>query len=152
MTRNTTPTVLSPRPIGPSSLIAATAILTATTAHAEQIAYEVDGESFTGYFAYAETPRELVLIVHDWHGMTDYEQRRGDMLNDMGYDAFALDMFGDETPAETVEHRRAATGALYEDRERMRRLIEVGLTEARDRSDADGLVVMGYCFGGAVTL
>lgn len=40
----------------------------------------------------------------------------------------------------------------YEDRERMRRLIKAGLTEARDRSDADGLVIMGYCFSGAVTL
>lgn len=134
------------------SLIAATAILIATAAHAEQIVYEVDGESFTGYFAHAETPKGLVLIVHDWDDMTDYEQRRADMLAEMGYDAIALDMFGDETPAKTIEHRRAATGALYEDRERMRRLIEAGLTEARDRSDANGLVVMGYCFGGVVTL
>lgn len=134
------------------NLIAAMAMLAATAAHAEDVAYEVDGESFTGYFAQAEAPKGLVLIVHDWDGMTEYEQRRADMLAEMGYDAFALDMFGDETPAETVEHRQAATGALYENRERMRGLIDAGLAEARGRSDADGLVVMGYCFGGAVTL
>ena len=31
-------------------------------------------------------------------------------------------------------------------------LIEAGLAQAREQSGAEGLVVMGYCFGGAVTL
>jgi len=127
-------------------------LLAATPAMAADVSYTVDGEAFTGYFAEAETPRGLVLIVHDWDGMTDYERRRADMLADMGYSAFALDMFGDETPTETVDHRRAATGALYQDRERMRALIEAGVAQARERAGDTNMVVMGYCFGGAVAL
>lgn len=123
-----------------------------TAAAAQDVPYEVDGEAFTGYYAAADDPRGLVLIVHDWDGMTDYERERADMLAEMGYDAFALDMFGDRTPADTVDERQAATGALYEDRERMRELIAAGLDRARQSSDAEGLVAMGYCFGGAVTL
>lgn len=118
----------------------------------DAVPYEVQGQSFEGYFAGAEETKGLVLIVHDWDGLDDYERRRADMLAEMGYDAFVLDMFGEGTPTETIDDRRAATGALYSDRERMRSLIEAGLSQARAQSDAEGLVVTGYCFGGAVTL
>ncbi len=134
-------------------MVFALATLLAPAALAQEVSYTVDGTSYTGHYAAAaEAPKGLVLIVHDWDGLTDYEIRRAEMLADMGYDAFALDMFGDETPTQTVEHRRAATGALYTDRDKMRRLIAAGLDQARGQSQAEGLVVMGYCFGGAVTL
>ncbi|MGD9294715.1 MAG: dienelactone hydrolase family protein [Roseobacter sp.] len=128
------------------------ATLCASPAIAEDVPYTVDGENFTGYWAEAENPVGLVLIIQDWDGMTDYERRRADMLAEMGYNAFALDMFGDETPTDTVDHRRAATGALYQDRDRMRALIQAGIDQALSRSGVDEMVVMGYCFGGAVTL
>ncbi|SIO20231.1 Dienelactone hydrolase [Rhodovulum sp. ES.010] len=124
----------------------------ALPALAEELSYEVDGAAYTGYFAAAEDAAGLVLIVHDWDGLTDYERQRADMLAEMGYDAFALDMFGAGTPTETVDHRRAATGALYQDREKMRALIQAGVAQARALSDAGSMAVMGYCFGGAVTL
>ena len=132
--------------------LASALALAATPAVAENVGYSYADDSFTGYFAAAEEPRGLILIVHDWDGLTEYERRRADMLAEMGYDAFALDMFGDDTPTETMDHRRAATGALYQDRARMRGLLEAGLEQARGQSGAEGLVVMGYCFGGAVTL
>ncbi|MBM1220010.1 dienelactone hydrolase family protein [Ponticoccus sp. SC2-23] len=133
-----------------SILLASTVI--ATSAQAEDVSYTVGEESFTGYFAEAENAKGLVLIVHDWDGMTDYERQRADMLAEMGYNAFALDMFGDETPTETMDHRMAATGALYQDRDRMRALIEAGVQQAMGLSGVDEMVVMGYCFGGAVAL
>ena len=61
------------------SLTLAAAML-AAPAVAEDVEYTVDGETFTGYFAAAEAPKGLVLIVHDWDGMTDYERQRADML------------------------------------------------------------------------
>jgi len=134
-----------------ASAVAALMVVTAP-ALADDVAYTVDGQDFTGYWAEAADPQGLVLIVHDWDGMTDYERQRADMLAEQGYNAFALDMFGDATPTETMDHRRAATGALYGDRERMRTLIDAGIEQALARSDVDAMVVMGYCFGGAVTL
>jgi dienelactone hydrolase len=135
-----------------TSFLFAPLVLVAAPALAEDVPYEVNGEAFTGYLAQAEDPAGLVLILHDWDGMTDYERRRADMLAEMGYDAFALDLFGDDTPTETVDHRRAATGALYNDRERMRRLLDAGVAQAQSGSDAERMIVMGYCFGGAATL
>lgn len=131
--------------------LAATTVL-AAPAHADDVSYMLDADALTGYWAAAENPQGLVLIVHDWDGLTDYERKRADMLADMGYDAFAVDLFGDETPVETMDHRQAATGALYENRERMRALLQAGLAQARERSPSTDLVVMGYCFGGAATL
>ena len=36
----------------------------------------------------------VVLIVHQWGGLTDYEKMRADMLADLGYAAFAVDIYG----------------------------------------------------------
>lgn len=128
------------------------ATLAAVPALAQDVNYTVDGEAFTGYYAAADNPKGLVLIVHDWDGMTDYERQRADMLAEMGYNAFALDMFGDETPTETMDHRRAATGALYQNRDRMRALVAAGIDQAQSRAPDTPMVVTGYCFGGAVAL
>jgi len=129
------------------------AICFATSAWAgEAVTYEVDGAAYEGYHADAGADaRGLVLIIHDWDGLTDYERKRADMLAEMGYDAFAVDLYGKgNRPVETGA-KKAETGRLYNDREKMRTLILAGLEEAR-RLGGGEAVVMGYCFGGAATL
>jgi dienelactone hydrolase len=133
-------------------LTAAALALAGPALAGEAVSYAVDGEPYEGYFAAAENPRGLVLVIQDWDGLTDYEKRRADMLAEMGYDAFAIDMFGEGIRPEEVDHRRALTGALYQDRAKMRALLAGGLEQARALSDAEAIVAMGYCFGGAVTL
>ena len=134
-----------------ASLLLASTMAT-TPALAEDVSYTIDGEAFTGYWAEADEPKGLVLIIHDWDGMTDYERQRANMLAEMGYNAFALDMFGNDTPTKTMDHRIAATGALYQDRDRMRALLKAGVEQAQARSGVDAMIVTGYCFGGAVAL
>jgi dienelactone hydrolase len=92
-----------------------------------------------------------VLIIHDWDGLTDYEQKRAEMLAELGYDAFAVDLFGKGNRPMETDAKRAETGKLYSDRDRMRSLLLGGLAEARKLSAAP-TVVMGYCFGGAAVL
>ena len=138
-------------------LAAATLSFAAFGANAgEPVDYTVNGEAYQGYFAPAEGAeggsKGLVLIVHDWDGLTAYEERRADMLAEMGYDAFALDLFGAGNRPETTDARRAETGKLYQDREAMRARLVGGLEEARRQGGGDGAVVMGYCFGGAAVL
>jgi dienelactone hydrolase len=118
----------------------------------ETVTYTVGDEQFEGYRAVAKgASKGLVLIIHDWDGPTDYEMRRADMLAELGYDAFALDLYGKgNRPADTAAKKKE-TGRLYQDRTRMRSLILAGLEEARKISKGK-TVVMGYCFGGAAAL
>jgi len=114
----------------------------------ETVNYTINGEAFEGYRAEAAgTSKGLVLVIHDWDGLNEYEFKRAEM----GYDAFAVDLYGKgNRPVETGA-KKAETGKLYKNRERMRSLILGGLEEAR-KSSPGKAVVMGYCFGGAASL
>jgi len=127
------------------TFVATLALLLPLSANAgETVSYTVNGEAFEGYHAKAEgQSKGLVLVIHDWDGLTEYEHKRADMLAAMGYDAFAVDLYGKgNRPVETGA-KKAETGKLYKDRERMRSLILGGLAEAR-KSGTQKTVVMGY--------
>ena len=123
---------------------------------AEPYAYEVDGTPFEGFVAYnsdlAET-RGTVLIVHDWDGLTEYEQRRAEMLAALGYTAFAIDVYGADRRPQSFEENRAFSGELYDDRERFRTLLLGAVAEAANiPGGTEAKLIMGYCFGGAAVL
>jgi dienelactone hydrolase len=117
------------------------------------VAYEVDGASYEGYFVSPSPDAALVLLIHDWDGLTDYEVKRSEMLAAEGYAVFAADLFGAGVRPTKVEDRRQHTGELYKDRQKMRALIQGALDAARQNgAGTDKVVVMGYCFGGAAVL
>jgi dienelactone hydrolase len=39
-------------------------------------------------------PRPGVLVVHQWKGLGDYEKKRAEMLARLGYNVFAVDIYG----------------------------------------------------------
>lgn len=117
------------------------------------VTYQVDGSPYEGYFATPGPQAPLVLLVHDWDGLTDYEIRRAKMLAGEGYAVFALDLFGAGVRPTTVEDKRQLTGELYKDRGKMRRLMRAALeTAAGLGADVRNAVAAGYCFGGAAVL
>ncbi len=119
----------------------------------EDIAYQVGGEAFEGYLSPADDEsRGTVLVIHDWDGIDDYERQRADMIAAMGFDAFAVDLYGEGNRPQETGAKKAETERLYQDRERMQSLTRAGLEFARDQGVAEETVVMGYCFGGAVVL
>ena len=123
---------------------------------AEPYSYEIDGEAFEGYVARnsaLEESRGTVLIVHDWDGLTEYEERRAEMLAVMGYTAFAIDVYGADRRPQSFEENREFSGELYADRERFRSLLLGAVSEAASiPGGTDAKVIMGYCFGGAAVL
>ena len=119
----------------------------------EDLAYEVDGEPFEGYLSKTGgEARGTVLIIHDWDGIDDYERKRADMIADMGYDAFAVDLYGEGNRPQETGAKKAETERLYQDRDRMQALTRAGAEFAREQGVAGPSVIMGYCFGGAVVL
>jgi dienelactone hydrolase len=119
----------------------------------KSVVYEVNGASYEGYYTGASGNAPFILLVHDWDGLTDYEVKRADMLAEMGYTVFAVDLFGAGVRPTKVEDRRQHTGELYKDREKMRALLNAALKTAQSQGANTGnAVVMGYCFGGAAVL
>lgn len=128
-------------------------ISSTAAAAGKSIVYEVNGASYEGYYTGASGNAPLILLVHDWNGLTDYEIKRADMLAKMGYTVFAVDLFGAGARPTKVEDKRQHTGELYKDREKMRGLLNVALKTAQSQGANTGnAVAMGYCFGGAAVL
>lgn len=117
------------------------------------VSYEVDGASYEGYYISPSDKAPLVLLIHDWDGLTDYEIKRSDMLAEMGYAVFAADLFGAGVRPTKMEDKRQHTGELYKNRDKMRSLLNAALKTAQSKgADTSNAVVMGYCFGGAAVL
>ncbi len=115
--------------------------------------YMVGEEEFQGYFISPAKDSPLIVMVHDWDGLTDYEVKRAGMLAELGYSVFVVDLFGKGIrPTETAEKKKL-TGSLYANRERMRNLLQGGFNKAIALGgNKNNCVAMGYCFGGAAVL
>ncbi|MDB9527503.1 dienelactone hydrolase family protein [Oscillatoria sp. CS-180] len=124
---------------------------------AEPVVYEIDGQPYEGYFAINEgfgDEQPIVLLIHDWNGIGDYEKRRVQMLAERGYAAFAADLYGQGVRPANPEESQAESSKLYSDRPTMRQRLFAGLSEAQSMTgvDPNRVVAMGYCFGGAAVL
>lgn len=127
--------------------------LSTFTVAGENKIYNVNGNDYEGYWAKVNDNAPLVLLIHDWDGLTEYEMKRADMLNQLGYNVFAADLFGKGIRPTEIEDRRQHTGELYKDREKLRALMQGSLDFAAQLGgNSDNTVVMGYCFGGAAVL
>jgi dienelactone hydrolase len=134
------------------TLLLVTVFYTASIA-GENVTYSVDGQQYEGYFINTKSGAPLVLIIHDWDGLTDYEIKRAQMLSDLGYSVFAADLFGAGVRPTEIEDKRQHTGELYKDRQKMRKLISGALETAKDQGlNTENTVIAGYCFGGAAVL
>ena len=115
--------------------------------------YKVDGTSYEGYYVSPTPNAPLVLLLHDWDGLTDYEVKRAEMIAELGYAVFAADLFGKGVRPTEMKDKRQHTGALYQDRTKLRALVNGALDAAKSKqANIGNTVVMGYCFGGAAVL
>lgn len=149
--------------VRPLTLATATLALAGLSAPAfadivtKPVEYDVGGTAYEGYFAIndaAGDDQPLVVIVHDWDGLTDYEKRRAEMLAELGYAAFAVDVYGKGVRPTTLDGKKAESGKMYQDRQAFRERLMGGLEAAREMAgvDDEDVVVIGYCFGGAAAL
>lgn len=121
------------------------------------IAYQDGDVELQGYYAFDDAvagPRPGVLIVHAWWGMGDDEKARARQLAELGYAAFALDMYGKgkftDDPAQAGEW----AGAFYQDRQLARTRAAAGLRALTSQAEVDEsrVAAIGYCFGGTIVI
>jgi len=121
------------------------------------VAYKDDGDNLTGYLYWndaVEGKRPGVLVVHEWWGLNDYVKKRAQQLAELGYVAFAADMYGGNKvtthPAQAGEWMKATTSNL----EGWRRRAQKGLDKLASLAITDNsrLAAIGYCFGGSTVM
>jgi len=135
------------------AILMCTLIATSGFSAGTNVDYQIDGVTYEGYFISPSPAAPLILLIHDWDGLGQYEMRRSQMLADQGYAVFAADMFGKGVRPEQIDERRRLTNALYQDRATMRKLLDGALASAAALgANVDNAVAIGYCFGGAVIL
>ncbi|TWU21129.1 Carboxymethylenebutenolidase [Novipirellula galeiformis] len=91
-----------------------------------------------------------VLVVHQWMGQTAYEHRRCKQLAELGYVAFALDIYGKgNRPADRQEAAKLSS-TFKSNAELYRRRLNLGLEQllAQPGVDTKQIAAIGYCFGG----
>jgi dienelactone hydrolase len=123
----------------------------------ETVEYKHGDTVMEGVMVYDDAdsaPRRAVLVVHEWWGLNDYAKKRAEQLAQMGYVAFAVDMYGKGVRAKDVAECQKLSGALKADRPTMRGRINAALSYLKTRKEVDPkkIACMGYCFGGTVSL
>lgn len=120
----------------------------------KDIAYTVEDKTFTGYLASPApaAPVPGILLCHQGMGLTEHTRDRARRLAELGYVAFALDMFGEV--ATSREHVMKLIGDVVGDPPRLRARLRAGLDQLKAQAgvDANRLAAIGFCFGGALVL
>lgn len=98
--------------------------------------------------------RPGVLVVHQWKGLGDYEKKRSEMLAQLGYNVFAVDIYGKGIRASNPTDAAALAGKYKTDRGLLRARAQAGLEVLKKHplTDARRVAAIGYCFGGTTAL
>ena len=120
----------------------------------ETVTYQHEGQTLEGTLAWDNGitgTRPGILVVHEWWGLNDYAKDRAKMLAELGYVAFAPDMYGvgkvTEHPSQAGEWMKMITGNV--DFWRQRALAGLAVLKKSKYVDRNRLAAIGYCFGGA---
>ena len=121
----------------------------------EKITYQSGENSFEGFLAQPEgDSNPCVLIAHTWAGRDAFVEEKAKLLTELGYAAFAIDMYGDGKIGTSNEENAGMMQPLLDDREELARRVVSSLDAVSkiDSIDASKIVIMGYCFGGLVAM
>jgi dienelactone hydrolase len=121
----------------------------------ETIVYSENGVSLNGLLVRPNNApvRAGVLVCHEGPGRGDHIRRRLEMLAELGYAAFALDIYGEGSPVETDgEKMFGRLRPWLEKREGLRARALAGLNAFKNAAETKVTFAIGYCFGGTVAL
>lgn len=121
------------------------------------VIYKSDTMQCHGFIAYDQNRNgrlPIVVIVHEWWGLTDYLKSRARQLAELGYFAIAADMYGEGRIAYNPAEAMAMAKPYYVDPYIIRNRLTAAIAKAGTFSQADTsrVAAVGYCFGGFVVL
>jgi len=122
----------------------------------EKVKYKDGKTKLVGYMAYDDSfegKRPAVMVVHEWWGLNDNAKKRAEMLAELGYLAFAVDMYGNGKVISDMKEASHLSSLYRGDRKLMRQRANAGLKVLEKHKLYGGkTVAIGYCFGGTAVL
>lgn len=123
----------------------------------EKITYQAGDTECHGYVAYnpeIATPKPAVIVAHAWKGLDEFAKGKADALAEMGYFAFAADVYGEGANAENNEEALEMMTPLFLDRALLRERITAAYQTAAKHPEANSekIGAIGYCFGGITVI
>lgn len=123
----------------------------------EKVTYKDGKTTLNGHLYYDDSikgKRPGVLVIHEWWGLNDYARQRAKQLAEMGYVAFAADMYGD---GKVTTHPKEAKAWMTEITSNLdgwvsRANMALALLRKNSRVDSSKTAAIGYCFGGATVV
>lgn len=121
------------------------------------VTYSSDSTTLKGCMVYdnnVKGKRPGVLIVHEWWGLNDYARMRARMLAELGYTAFALDMFGEGKTATHPEDAQKFASEIFSNLKmgEDRFMAAYDFLKEQETVESNNIAAIGYCFGGGVVL
>ena len=136
-------------------------LLALTSARAEivfkPIEYKEGSTTLEGLWVHDDAVqgrRPSVLVVHQWKGLGDYEKKRAEMLAKLGYNVFAVDIYGKGIRPGNPKDAAAEAAKYKNDRALLRARVTAGLEQLKKLAPTDPkrITAIGYCFGGTTAL
>lgn len=123
----------------------------------EEIEYSYNETKLKGFLVYdgdIEGKRPGVLVVHEWWGHNEFARDRARMIAELGYTAFALDMYGDDKSADNPQDAGKLSGEVFSNLETLQGkfMSAYNLLNEKEVTDPDKISAIGFCFGGSVVL
>jgi len=121
------------------------------------VEYNQGDTTLEGYLAYDDSfsgKRPGVLVVHQWLGLTDYEENRAVMLANLGYVAFCADIYGKGIRPQSLKEAGTEATKYKTDRALLRLRVNAGLDELKKNPLVykARVAAIGYCFGGTTVI
>ncbi len=124
------------------------------------VIYNIDDKVFEGVMIYDNTSDRIrpgVLMVPNWMGPTEQSLEKAARVAGDNYVVFMIDMYGRDIRPQDSSEAAVAAGQVRENREMMRKRVNVALAAFKEQSsevplDPSMISAIGFCFGGGVVL
>jgi dienelactone hydrolase len=125
----------------------------------ETVEYKQGDTMLEGFLVYddavkAGTKSPGIVVIHDWMDVGPYSKMRAEQLAQLGYIAFAADIYGKGVRPKNGEEAGRVAGRYKNDRALLRARAKAALDTlaANPRVDKSKLAAVGYCFGGTTVI
>ena len=120
------------------------------------VQYEHEGYQCEGFavWDHASGKRPGVLVFPEWVGVGEYTQKRAQMLAELGFNTFVVDVYGKGIRPNTPQTCEAEMMKYATNRPLLRARARCGFDQLRKvpNTDLSKMAAIGYCFGGMAVL